>query len=221
MTRKTAVLVAVLVSAAALTVFVAGSAFAQTPYGGWGPGSMMGGFGGGMMGGAGGMMGGQTGGPVQSTSPSAARALSQQAAATATIDRQTNTITYHGAQVQIVALASPDTGPDMTWNVDGLVNPTIVIPKGAAVTVDFFNADTGTMHGWELTATPPPYQSMAMMYAAVALPGAFTMPVAPPTAQTWFGRTVQFTIPNPGTFYYICPVPGHAQKGMYGQLIVR
>ena len=166
-------------------------------------------------------MGSQMGGPIQSTSPSAAGALSQQAAATATIDRQTNTITYHGAQVQIVALASPDTGPDMTWNVDGLVNPTIVIPKGAAVTVDFFNADTGTPHGWELTATPPPYQYMAMMYAGVALPGAFAMPVGGATAQTWFGRTVQFAAADAGTFYYLCPVPGHAAQGMFGKLVIQ
>ena len=45
MGRRIAVLVAVLASAAALTVLVAGSAFAQTPFGGYGPGGMMGGFG--------------------------------------------------------------------------------------------------------------------------------------------------------------------------------
>ncbi|MCL4535737.1 MAG: hypothetical protein M1370_11340 [Bacteroidetes bacterium] len=70
MTRKTAVLVAALASAAALTVLVAGSVFAQTPNGGWGPGGMMGGFGGYGPGGGwgmGGMMGGWWGGAQQPT----------------------------------------------------------------------------------------------------------------------------------------------------------
>src|SRR5438876_11690834 len=106
--------------------------------------------------------------PALATSPAAARRLSQHVAATATIDRRTNTITYHTRQVELVALASPDSGPDMTWNVDGLVNPTVVIPIGAHVTVHFFDADSGTIHGWELTTAPPPYPYMAMMDAPVA-----------------------------------------------------
>ena len=72
-----------------------------------------------------------------------------------------------------------------------------------------------------LTTTPPPYPYMAMMDAPVALPGAFAMPVSGATDQRWFGRTVQFTATNTGMYYYICPVPGHAQKRMHGTLVVR
>ncbi|MCL4544880.1 MAG: plastocyanin/azurin family copper-binding protein [Chloroflexi bacterium] len=174
---------------------------------------------GGSMGGAG-MMGGGIGGPVTTSSPAAARALARQLTAGADVNRQTKTITYHTAQVAFAALASPDGEKDMTWNVGGLVNPTIVIPKGAQVTVHFFDADTGTPHGWELTTTPPPYPSMVMMDAQVAFPGAFAMPVSGATAQQWFGRTVRFTATTAGTYYYLCPVPGHAQQGMAGRLVV-
>lgn len=75
MTRKIALLVASLASVAALTILVAGSAFAQAPYGGYGPGGMMGGFGGNGLGaGAGwgmgpGMMGGWWGGTQPSGNP--------------------------------------------------------------------------------------------------------------------------------------------------------
>ncbi len=191
-------------------------------------GGMMGGSAGtGMMGN--GMMGsGSDGGMMstvrgsrQGTDPARARALSHRVAATATIDRQTNTITYHSGQVALVAFASPASGPDMTWTVDGLVNPTVVIPRGASVSVRFFDADTDTMHGWEVTRTPPPYSYMAMMDAPVAFPGAFAMPVRGATARRWVGRTVRFTASSAGTYSYICPVPGHAEQGMHGTLVVR
>ncbi|MHB8620113.1 MAG: cupredoxin domain-containing protein [Chloroflexota bacterium] len=192
-----------------------------------GQGGMMGGgmaggqggmMGGGMASGQGGMMGGT---PAQSDSPGAARALMNRAAAGASVNRQANTVTYQGANAEVVALASPEGSPDMTWTVDGLVNPTIIVRKGASVTVHFFDADNGTMHGWELSSTPPPYPYMAMMASHVAFPGAFAMPVAGATGQSWSGRTIQFTASTAGTYYYLCPVPGHAQKGMYGRLIAR
>jgi len=72
MTRKIAVLVTALAIAAGLAILVAGSAFAQTPYGGWGPGGMMGGFGGYGPGGGwgmGGMMGGWWGGNQPTGNP--------------------------------------------------------------------------------------------------------------------------------------------------------
>jgi uncharacterized cupredoxin-like copper-binding protein len=32
--------------------------------------------------------------------------------------------------------------------------------------------------------------------------------------------TLTFTATTAGTYRYLCPVPGHAQKGMTGQFIV-
>ena len=201
---------------------------AGTPSGGimggtGGAGMMQSGGCGGMMGGAGGagMMSHAVGNPVQSVSPAVARTLSATEAASARVDRRTNTVTYQRGQVALVALASPDTGRDMTWTIDGLVNPTVVVPAGARVTVHVFNADGETVHGWELTTTPPPYADMAMMDVALARPAAFALPLSHATPQRWLGRTVQFTVARAGTYYYLCPVKGHAQQGMYGRLIVR
>jgi len=33
-------------------------------------------------------------------------------------------------------------------------------------------------------------------------------------------ETGWFTL-KPGTYYYVCPIPGHAKQGMYGKIIVR
>jgi nitrite reductase (NO-forming) len=32
--------------------------------------------------------------------------------------------------------------------------------------------------------------------------------------------TVIFTPNNAGSFYYICPVPGHAELGMFGSIVI-
>jgi plastocyanin len=34
-------------------------------------------------------------------------------------------------------------------------------------------------------------------------------------------RTIAFTATRPGTYHYLCPVPGHAHKGMTGTFTVR
>ena len=35
-----------------------------------------------------------------------------------------------------------------------------------------------------------------------------------------YGRTLKFVAPPVGTYHYLCPVPGHAQQGMWGTLVV-
>ncbi|OPG16133.1 hypothetical protein B2M26_08820 [Ferroacidibacillus organovorans] len=139
----------------------------------------------------------------------------------ARIDKKTNRIVYRGKNVNLVALASPHGVPNMTFEVDGLVNPTLVVPAHARVTIELVNTDWGYMHGFEVTETPPPYSSMVMM----GIQNDFiVMPLPPRTTQNlqtaqYATRTETLTLPA-GTYHYLCPVPGHAATGMYGRLIV-
>ena len=41
-----------------------------------------------------------------------------------------------------------------------------------------------------------------------------------PTSAGMHTATLTFTASTPGTYHYLCPVPGHAQKGMVGTFIV-
>lgn len=189
------------------------------------PGSMTG-PGGAMMGGglAATMMGGagmgKVMGSVQLTSPTVVHQQIAQASSTAQLDGSRGQISYRTRQVSLVMVGGPPGRPGMYWQTDGLVNPTVVVPAGATITVHFADGDPGTIHGWELTAGAPPYPTMAMM-AGQPVPGAFAMPVLPPSGSTWYGRTLRFTAPAPGTYHYLCPVPGHAAAGMWGTLVVR
>ena len=225
--------------AAGLVVFLVGAIVeggtlaGSVPAGGAGPGSSPGpaGYAGGMMGT---MMGGAAGGDAmgqmmgralagvagQPVAPSAATALGNATPAGATIDRAANRITFQTTDVRFVALASPADGPDMTFRIAGLADPTLVVPLGATVTVQFVNADNDTSHAWLLTAAQPPFSFMAMMATPVVFPGAFAPPLGDPTAAGLPSETVSFTAATAGTYTYLCPVPGHAAEGMYGTLVV-
>ena len=41
-----------------------------------------------------------------------------------------------------------------------------------------------------------------------------------PTTVGMHAGTLTFTATTPGTYHYLCPVPGHAQKGMTGTFII-
>ncbi len=149
-------------------------------------------------------------------------ALVNKGAQGASIDPKMNTVTYAGPSPTLVALASPHGKPNMTWEIDGLVNPTVVIQPGARVKVVLVNTDRGYMHGFELTTSSPPYPYMTM--AAVA-DNLFLMPLPQRTTQnlvtaSYYTRSGSLTTAS-GTYHYFCPVPGHAAAGMFGTLEIR
>lgn len=112
-----------------------------------------------------------------------------------------NTVRYNGLRPEVVALGAPPGRPGMFWEVDGKINPTIVVAPKSEITLVFADGDPGHHHGFELTTAAPPYARMAMMAGSVASPGAFIMPVEPPSGNTWHGRTITFAAPSPGTNY--------------------
>ena len=167
-----------------------------------------------------GMMGGYSryGNIADTKSEAEINADIEAAQANAQIDAVENTITYTGSDITVVIMGGPEEA-DEKFVINGLVNPTLYIPKDAAVTLEFVNVDEGMPHAFEITNAEPPYFYMAMMSGGV-YPGSIigTLPAADngqyPT------ETITFTAGIAGTFYYICQYPGHAQEGMYGTIII-
>jgi rusticyanin len=118
--------------------------------------------------------------------------------------------------VHLVAVASPAGGPDETFRIAGLVNPAITVPAGSRVSIQVVNADPGTAHGLVITAASPRSSWMPMMTAAPAFSGAALWFLGDPAAAGMHTGTLTFTASQPGSYHYLCPVPGHAQKGMAG-----
>ncbi len=198
--------------------------------GGASPGWMTGGMPAAMMGG--GMMGagtdpGQIMGRLWANAPgprvsaAQAAALGRQVPAGSQVSQASNTITFETTTVGLTILASPSGSPDETFRAAGLVNPRIVVPSGARVTIQVVNADPDTAHGLVITADGASTSPMPMMTARPAFTGAALWFLGNPTSAGMHQGTLTFTAATAGTYQYLCPVPGHAQKGMTGTFTVR
>jgi rusticyanin len=149
-----------------------------------------------------------------------ARALGDQVPPGAMVDGTSNRITFQTADVHLKVLGSPEVGREMTFRIAGLSNPSITVPRGAKVDVEFINGDPDTSHAWELVRGQGRFAYMPMMGNEAAFPGSMGMPLGIPSSPGWSAETLSFTAAEPGTYTYLCPVPGHAQKGMHGQFLV-
>ena len=157
--------------------------------------------------------------PGARVSPPRAAALGNQIPPGALVNRATRTITFTTASVRLAAEASPPGGPDETFRIAGMVNPTVVVPAGARVSIQVINADPDTAHGMVITAGPAARSWMPMMTAPPAFPGSALWFLGNPTSAGLHAGTLTFTAAQAGTYRYLCAVPGHAAKGMTGMFI--
>lgn len=59
------------------------------------------------------------------------------------------------------------------------------------------------------------------MTARPAFTGSALWFLGDPTSAGMHAATLAFTAATPGTYRYLCPVPGHAREGMTGTFTVR
>lgn len=133
---------------------------------------------------------------------------------------------FSGPHADLVMVASGPRHPDMTFDMGGLSNPTISVAAGSHVALTLLNADygPGMTHALVITATKPPYPPLISHLHKLVT----QLPSLPPRSRTRLSKaryaeaTVRFVAPRPGTYYYLCPVPGHASAfRMYGRFLVR
>ena len=86
--------------------------------------------------------------------------------------------------------------------------PTLNLKEGQSYTMTVTNS--GTMpHAWEITRQQA---AGSVLFGAQIAPTSFLSPGT--------SGSVTFTPNEAGTFYYICPVPGHVSLGMWGTVVV-
>ena len=200
-----------------------------TGSGTWTGGGMMNGYGPGMMGGSatgtnmGAMMGrmlANVAGPRVSTAQAAADANAVPPGAS--VDVAGNRLIFTGDTVILTLVAGTNEKNDYAFEAAGLTNPQIVVPAGARVTLRLVNADTDTAHGVLVTTTDTAATTwMPMMTSTVAFPGAAIWALGVAGSSGAPTATTSFTAATPGTYTYLCAVPGHAQQGMHGTFTVR
>jgi rusticyanin len=156
------------------------------------------------------------GAPGPRISAAQATVLGGQIPAGASIDPAASTITFTTTTVRLTILAGPSGGPDESFRAVGLTNPHIIVPAGAQVALQVINADPDTAHGLVITASQATTSPMPMMTAQPAFTGSAVWFLGNPSAAGMQTGTLTFTATTPGTYRYLCPVPGHAQDGMTG-----
>jgi len=152
--------------------------------------------------------------------PDEATQLGNQTSAGATIDTVARRITFANNYVHLVVLASPSM-PAENFRTNGMVNPTIVVPPGAKVTIELINADSDMAHGLVVTADGASSSPTPMMSTPPAFSGAALWFLGESTSAGMREGTLSFTAGQAGIYQYLCPVPGHAQDGMVGTFVVQ
>jgi len=160
------------------------------------------------------------GAPGPRVTPAGAIRLGTLVPVGATVIRARNEITFSGTSVRLTVLASPAGGPNETFRIAGMVNPDIAVHPGAHVSIQVINADPDTAQGLVITTSDAAASAMPMMTARPAFPGSALWFLGNPTAAGMHAGTLTFTASTPGTYHYLCPVPGHAQQGMAGTFTV-
>lgn len=158
--------------------------------------------------------------PGTRVNPAQAARLGRQIPAGVTVSSARHRITFSAASVRLVVLASPAGGPDETFRIAGMVDPVVVVKAGARVSIQVINADPDTAHGLVITASGAGSSWMPMLTASPAFTGSAVWFLGNPTSAGMHAATLSFTASTPGTYRYLCPVPGHAQEGMTGTFIV-
>jgi rusticyanin len=177
-----------------------------------------------------------TGLPPGTMSITAAEALLKTPPAGSSVSRSTDSITFTSLNINITAFAiMPDNATNLTsmqppayakddvFVIGGLIDPTLYIPKGATVHMTVVNLDDDMYHDLVVTTLSPPYPYMMMQGMMWGGDFLYMMPVLSPAnyAAGWapyYSYTV--TIPSAATnLWYICTYPGHAESGMYGEII--
>lgn len=140
---------------------------------------------------------------------------------------QGHTVSFRGRAVTLRIVANAPHHPDMSFEAGGLTNPTISVAQGSQVTLTLLNMDygPGMAHGIVVTTKGPPYPPFPDIPQAQTIA---RIPSLAPRSRRRLSKaryaeaSVRFRAERPGTYYYVCPTPGHAQGArMYGRFIVR
>ena len=142
-----------------------------------------------------------------------------------------NTIIFSSKDPSIVALAMmyeravnltglilPSYSKGDVFVIYGLINPTLVIPKGSSIQFRIINPDDGMNHDLSISSVRPPYPYIAMMSS---MQSTGMMSFLPPTDEGLAHEySYTLTLDQSGNLYYLCTYPSHVQEGMYGRIIM-
>lgn len=126
-------------------------------------------------------------------------------------------LTFRQKTVRLVIVSGP-ANDMLSYRVDGLRNPKLIVPRGATLNVLFVNTDDDMFHNIRFGGAQKAYTSPMEPYLKASV-GTPSLPHKSDTAL--HGEELTLHAPaTPGTYAYFCAVEGHAQGGMTGLVVV-
>lgn len=137
-----------------------------------------------------------------------------------------NSRVFVNGSAHLTVMAGPMNAPSMySFEILGIINPEIAITQGSVIHFTIVNIDNDSFHNFVLSRTGPPYPDLPGMEMMSGSPGSFgyvsMMGYLPPENNGLYAYTnISYNFSSPGTYWYLCTYPGHAQDGMYGKIVV-
>ena len=128
------------------------------------------------------------------------------------------TLIFEQQTIRLVVVTGP--GNDMlSYRINTLRNPTLIVCRGAVLKVLFANVDDDMFH--DLRFGPARMTYPNVMEPALKT-SAGTLPLPHESGAVIHAEELTLHVPAlPGSYAYFCTVRGHAQGGMAGRIIVR
>ncbi|MBX7061720.1 MAG: hypothetical protein K1X52_08680 [Pyrinomonadaceae bacterium] len=125
------------------------------------------------------------------------------------------TLTFTKNEIRLVVATGPESDM-LSFRIQGMRNPTLVVPEGARLKILIINKDSDMWHDLrighvmgEFAADP----TVAMTAGSVKLEPAGS-------GKTWHAQELVIQANEAGSFKYFCSVTGHAKGGMWGTINV-
>ena len=125
------------------------------------------------------------------------------------------TLTFSKKEIRLVIATGPESDM-LSYRIQGMRNPTLVVPEGTRLKILIVNKDSDMWHDLrighvmgEFSADP----TLAMTAGSVKLEPAGS-------GKTWHAQELVIQANEAGSFKYFCSVTGHAKGGMWGAINV-